>query len=258
MGAARIAHLIATSNADDAAFRSLVDLASVIDGRSDAVVIGGHMVGLICATFPAPGLAERRTQDADGGVEVELASTGDLHEGLIALGYRAENSNRYVRDGEGSPPTIDLLVPTVEDRFHDETYGGRTFDAMPGLGVAMSSTQLIRAELTFQDLSEQAVTVRIPTIEGAVLLKAIAWGSRRERKDAIDLSNLFAVLQHHGPELLGGPWRLNEPTLAGMRLTATRNLYLLADMWDANPPDRIPVDTRALVSRIRTWVTDPR
>lgn len=254
----RTAYLIATSNADDAAFVSLLDLAAVIEGRKDSVVIGGHMVGLMCAAFPTPGLVERRTQDADGGVEVELASTGDLHTRLIGLGYTAENSNRYVRGEEEDRPTIDLLVPTVGDRFHEEAIGDRRFDAMPGLRVAMANTLLIDAVLTFQDHTERRTIVRVPTIEGAVLLKAIAWGSRRKRKDAIDLSNLFAVLQCHGLEALGGPWRLNEPVPTGNRLTAARHLHGLADIWDANPPAKLPADPRALVSRIRSWVTDPR
>ncbi len=64
-GGSRTAHLIATSATDDAAFEALIDLSGVIAGHDETAIIGGHMVTVLSAAFPAPGLVERRTQDAD-------------------------------------------------------------------------------------------------------------------------------------------------------------------------------------------------
>ncbi|MEV7692287.1 hypothetical protein AB0N73_03040 [Microbacterium sp. NPDC089189] len=97
----------------------------------------------------------------------------------------------------------------------------------------------------------------IPGIEAAVVLKAIAWRDRRLRteKDGVDLSNLFAVLAQHGADDLGG-WRLTETELTASRRDAALHLHQLADTWEVRPP-KARVDARALVSRIRSFVTRP-
>lgn len=79
--------------------------------------------------------------------------------------------------------------------------------------------------------------------------------SVRADKDAVDLSNLFAVLDAHGADALGG-WRLKEAELKASRRDAALHLHRLADAWEAKPP-KARVDARALVSRIRTHVTRP-
>ncbi|MFT4280077.1 hypothetical protein [Microbacterium sp.] len=257
-GASRTAYLIATSATDDAAFEALIDLSGVIAGHEETAIIGGHMVTVLSAAFPAPGLVERRTQDADAGISVELASTGELHDELIALGYTAVNGNRYVK-GEAEPQSIiDLLIPTVNARFREQRAGARRFDAMPGLSLALNTRLLMTVALTFQDGTERIAEVLVPGIEGAIILKALAWGDRPgAQKDALDLSNLFAILEHHDVAALGEQWRLDEAVVSGHRLTAATMLHRLADSWDSRPPT-VSVDTRALVSRIRRRVTDPR
>ncbi len=129
---------------------------------------------------------------------------------------------------------------------------------MPGLSLALNDRLLVTVALTFQDGTERTADVLVPGIEGAIILKALAWGDRPgAQKDALDLSNLFAILEHHDVAVLGEQWRLDEAVLSGHRLTAATALHRLADSWDSRPPT-LPVDPRALVSRIRRRVTAPR
>lgn len=62
----------------------------------------------------------------------------------------------------------------------------------------------------------------------AIILKSFAWADRHRQiqQDAIDLSNVFAVLRHHGPETIGGLWRLNETERQGRRRDAAANLHM--------------------------------
>jgi hypothetical protein len=92
------AFLVAVSAADDAAFLALRDLSETLGDEEDTGIIGGHMVSLLTAGFPSPGLVARRTNDADGGIPKALARSGEIHERLLARGYRPTNSNRYVRE----------------------------------------------------------------------------------------------------------------------------------------------------------------
>lgn len=251
------AHVVSTSATDDAAYESLTDLSTLLAGHEETMVIGGHMVSLICAAFPSPGLIERRTGDADAGIPVELADTGALHDGLLELGYIPNGGNRYIKGDVEPQPTIDLLIPSQTDRFGDEKAGGRAFNAMPGLALAMNPRLELDVHITYRNGVESSVVVMVPGIEAAVVLKAFAWRDRHHQteKDGIDLSNLFAVLAHHGAEALGG-WRLNEPDLRANRRHAAAILHRLADLWEVKPP-RAAVDARALISRIRTQVTHP-
>jgi len=251
----KTAHTIATGPEDDAAYRALHDLASIMDGHPEARVIGGHMVGLLAAAFPSAGLIERRTGDADAGISLELADDGTMHEALTDAGYTAVNSNRYAK---GEPPeeqVIDLLIPTLTGKFGDASRGGRRFDAMPGLHLALGEPIMVDAHLTLQDESELVCAVPVPTVEAAVVLKAYAWSDRwaQTPKDTIDLSNLFHVLDAHGADAVGG-WRLHEDGVTGARRDASQILLSLALKLRAKRAAAPAVDARKLEVLIRRWV----
>lgn len=112
------ANLISTTREDDASYIALGDLAAVLSRHSGTKIIGGHMVSLIAAAFPSPGLIERRTGDADAGIPVQLADAGEVHVDLLNAGYEAESGNRYVKTRYDHPkPTIDLLIPAFSGRL---------------------------------------------------------------------------------------------------------------------------------------------
>ena len=207
----RTAYLVATSPEDDAAYIALNDIAGVLAKHPGSQIIGGHMVSVITAAYPAPGLIDRRTGDADAGIPVELANTGIIHDELITAGYEAESGNRYVKPGPDPKPTIDLLIPSLTGQFRPDIRGERGFDSMPGLGLALIRGLNITVNATLRDGTELVIPTPVPTVEAAVILKAYAWSNRGSQtpKDVIDLSNLLHVLDEHGPELLGG-WRLGE------------------------------------------------
>lgn len=249
------AYLISTTREDDASYMALGDLAAVLSRHPGTKIIGGHMVSLLAAAFPSPGLIERRTGDADAGIPVQLADAGQIHVDLLNAGYEAESGNRYVKTGYDHPkPTIDLLIPAFSGRFGDEVRGDRGFDTMPGLVLALARGLNITAHVTYRDGATGMIETQVPTVESAVVLKAYAYTNRLAVKDLVDLSNLLHILDEHGADKLGG-WRLNEPDLRGARSDAAKNLHLLAARLDSGRHDQVRgLDPRKIAVLIRRHV----
>jgi len=119
----RRAELDATSRADDLALRALAEIVE-ITGDENVRIVGGQMVSLLLAAFPVAGIAARRTRDADAAITTELASSGVLHDRLVARGWAASAGNHYVRpvpelriSGRVAPElSVDLLVPSLRDQ----------------------------------------------------------------------------------------------------------------------------------------------
>lgn len=251
----RTAHLVAAGAEDDAAIESLSDIARLLARFDEVVVIGGHMVSILAAAYPSPGFVERRTADSDAGVPVELATTGELHDALSAAGYVAQSGNRYVKSAKAEPPpTIDLLVPSLNGRFHTDELGGRGFDAAPGLTIALAAATPMRVVANRLAGEEVTFEVKVPTVEAAVVLKAHSWASRHAQKDVIDLNNLLSIVDHHSTASIGA-WRLGEHDLIGSRRDAARHLHRLAGLAEANRLPRSRVDPRQLVVLIRRHVS---
>lgn len=247
------AYIVASGAEDVAAIHALQDLSRLLSDEKEWCIVGGHMASLLSARFPSPGHVNRRTGDADAGIPVELARSGAVHERLIRAGYVDQSGNRYAVPGPPPQPTIDLLVPAWEHRFLPEEIGGRAFDAMPGLPIALASTTELEVVATMPDRTERRFRTRVPSVEAAIVLKANAWGLRMQNRDGVDLHNLFCIVRANHDI---GPWRLGEETLAGARRDAAVHLHALADTWEATRP-RLPFDPRLLVSSIRRSVTRP-
>ncbi len=248
------AHLVSVSAADDAAFVALRDLSAVLQNEEETGIVGGHMVSLLTAALPSPGFVPRRTNDADGGIPKALASSGAVHDRLLALGYEPLGGNRYVRTG-GGEQALDILVPNLEVRLGTETLGGRRFDSMPGLGMALAARLPIDVFATLSSGEELQFSTHVPSVEGAVILKAYAWAGRHAPKDAVDLHNLFRIVESHDAAAIGG-WRLDGSPPVGARAHTSRTLHNLARSWEARPP-KVPFDYRQLVRSIRTRVAPP-
>lgn len=246
-------HIVSAAPEDDAAAIALEDISHALAGEDDWCIVGGHMTSLLMSRFPSAGFVERRTGDADAGIPVQVARDGTVHDRLVAAGYDAQSGNRYVKPGPPPQPTIDLLVPAYDHVFRPESHGGRTFDAMPGLPLALASSVPFGVVSMNQDGSERKFETRVPSVEGAVVLKATAWGLRMQRRDGVDLHNLFSIVRAAHAI---GTWKLGEPELRGARLDAARHLHALADMWEVRPPE-VRFDPRLLVASIRQAVTHP-
>lgn len=251
------AYMVSVSAADDAAFLALGDLSEVLGDEEGTGIIGGQMVSLLTASFPSPGIVARRTNDADGGIPKALASSGEVHGRLIARGYIPSGGNRYVREAnDGTEQTLDLLVPNLDTRLGTETLGDRQFDSMPGLGVALATRVRIDVVATLSTGVELRFTTHVPSVEGAVILKAYAWAGRRALKDAVDLHSLFRIVESHAVDVIGG-WRLHEGPLVGARRDASRILHELARNWEARRPPKVTFEYRQLIASIRTRVAPP-
>lgn len=209
-----------TSNADDLAFGALVDAVEATEDLHEARIVGGHMVGLLLIAFPVPGLDVRRTIDADAGIGTELAAGGSVVARLREAGYVPTAGNRFEGDGR----TIDLLVESLDGRFRPRSFGGRQYDATPGLDLALlTSPIVIHTTIVFTDGSSARTTVRVPTVEMATIVKAYAAGSRRAAKDLVDLWHLLEIRHRHPAERIGG-WSLDASEPTGRRLDAARVL----------------------------------
>lgn len=227
--------IISRSRASDRGYKAVADLAAAAGPDLEGYrIIGGHMVQLLIHLYPADGTVERATADADAGIDRVVAAGQGLHENLLECGYTAEKGNHYVRsDGEGSL-YVDLLVPhgTVGE---PDIIGGRGFDAVPGLGLALSAQPLlVEARVRLTDGSDLEFSVPVPDAEPALVLKALAWSARRgtskQSSDLIDISSLMEIVHVHKATLTS--WGYGEERLAGrgQRLDAARVLHELAGL----------------------------
>ena len=55
----------------------------------------------------------------------------------------------------------------------------------------------------------------VPTVELALVIKALAYGSRLQARDVEDIYRLLEIVDNHPPDEIGG-WRLNETPLTGL------------------------------------------
>lgn len=226
--------LHSSSQAADLGYRALADLATATVGISDYRVVGGHMVALLLHAYPTPTATLRATADADAGIDMEVAATQHLHRRLVAIGYTSqpEHGNRYIRSTDHGHATIDVLLPWGIPGT-PTMVAGRAFDQIPGLSLALSSAPLlmhVQTRLTTNDALKFAVLV--PDIEGAVVLKTLAWKARTLDKDLADLNTLFEIVEAHPPIA----WRLNDARSAsiGTRKDTVQALRLLLTLLDTH------------------------
>lgn len=242
------------SLADDAAFESLADAVQATADLPDVRIVGGHMAGLLLAAFPVGDLAARRTNDADAGVSTEVAGTQIVHERLVAADYEPEGGNRLVKGDRA----IDLLVPSLDGRFHPTIIEGRAYDATPGLALALSGDPIvIDLSVVYLDGREDRFDVRVPPLEAAVVLKAGASVTRSAAKDITDLFHLLSIRNVHGDTETGG-WRLSEDGPIGSRRDAARILHGLADGARRNRLfSEAEVPPSAFTALVREYVAAP-
>lgn len=244
---------VATSRADDAAFLALRDAAAAT-AHVEARIVGGQMVALLAGAFPSRELIMRRTADADAGFGPTVAASGSVHTSLLGAGYEAIRGNHY----EQGDRAIDLLVPSATARFAPVLHGGRAFDAVPGLHLALANEPIhLDVRATLSDRSEVAISARVPTVEAALVLKALAIESRLAPKDVVDAFNLLTIRHGAEPDEIGG-WRLRSDGLTGSRADAAAALHRLADRARSSrvvAESEVPRTT--LVALIREFVTRP-
>lgn len=247
------------STAADNGYRALADLAAAAEG-TDYRVVGGHMVQLLLYVYPTAQAAVRGTSDADGGIPEPVAAGMKLHEVLLSKDYTPTSGAHYVRGEDGDAVEIDLLVPLQTAGSRQQELGGRTFDAIPGLGLALASNPLmldVTAQLSEGDVLQ--FTVPIPNLEAAVIMKALATTTRSAPKDVYDLCTLFEIRHEHRETL--GAWRLSdqEAVSKGTRKAAARVLHGMVMQGQRNQLSTFesPTNPARFAQLIRTHVAQP-
>jgi hypothetical protein len=257
----RHAELVATSRADDLSLRALADVAH-ITAEDNARVVGGQMTALLLTAFPVAGVDPRRTRDADAAVTTELAGAGLLHDRLIELGYSATSGNSYSKavpelaapDTLAPEQSVDLLVPSLDGRFHSSEHGGRAFDAAPGLALALAAPPIvIDVGATLLDGTLIEFTARVPTVEVALIIKALTYASRQQDRDVEDIYRLLEIADSYADDEIGA-WRLSDADLIGSRRDSAAALHaLVRDRLRLKrvevPAARLAILTAALVTR---------
>jgi hypothetical protein len=231
----RRVELAATAYADELVLRSLAEITA-ITADQDVRIIGGQMASLLLTAFPVSGIDVRRTRDTDAAITTELAGSGVIHQRLLDHGYSATSGNSYARPvpdlavvgGPVPELAVDLLVPSLDGRFRSQEHGGRAFDSAPGLAPALAAEPITidtRARLLDGDVLE--FIVRVPTVELALVIKALSYGSRLQVRDVEDIYRLLEIVNAYPPDEIGG-WRLRETPLRASRRDAAVHLHELA------------------------------
>jgi hypothetical protein len=247
----RPVRVIAASKVDAESYLALKDICDLTRDQNVRVV-GGQMIEILRTAFPTPGLFARSTRDADAAIESELASTGNLHETLTAAGYTATHGNSYLKERQ----KIDLIVGNLIGKFKSELLGGRAFDSAPGIQAALNAEPLVfDVEVFMPDESSIRFQARTPTVELATCIKTFAYRSRLRDQDLVDLYYLLKIVEHHGPDSLGG-WKLNQPAQA-TRLDAQKILQTISErlfLGSKLPEEIKPSELKALLVK---WVAKP-
>jgi hypothetical protein len=261
----RRTELVASAFADELSLRALAEITE-ITADQNVRIVGGQMASLLLAAFPVAGMSARRTRDADTAITTELAGSGVLHERLLTHGYVATSGNNYIRPvpnlatAGGPIPelAVDLLVPSLDGRFHPQDHGGRAFDAAPGLAPALEMEPIvIEVGARLLDGSRLQFAVRVPTVEYAVVIKALSYGYRSQARDVEDIHRLLEIADAYRPDEIGG-WHMRDPQLRGSRRDAAVHLLELARQTRRARPFTDPdVPAARLATLIAAQVSRP-
>jgi len=155
------------------------------------VLIGALMVMLLeRASGRASG---RATGDVDAVVDVRVLAGGTraAAERLVAAGFEllsAEHPYRFVRGGS----QVDLLAPDHLGGHADlTTIHPATTTQIPGGSRALATARHIDVDVA----GIGSGSLPVPSLAGALVLKAHAWHARRADRDVADLVRLLALVE---------------------------------------------------------------
>jgi len=209
--------LVSPSRATDKAWTAAADVAAVALGLGIRYrLVGGLAVTLLAHYHGVDGrVPARETADADMAVPREVCADTGLIDALTCLGYRPVRSdgevvgNEFVKGPDDPPVTVDVLTVSWSGR-KEVSAGPLVADAFPGMHTALmlaATTVDVRAVLT--DSTELALSVAVPDVRAALVLKAHAYRDRFAGRDAVDVWRLLEAANAAGHT--GADW----PTTSG-------------------------------------------
>ena len=194
--------MASTSNAEDAAWLAVADVAAVAtDLGIDYRLIGGDSVALLVPVHDATTqVPDRATADADMGVSCEVSADPRLVPALIALGYDRQSGSRFLRTQGTRPLVIDVLAPSYLGRLmSNQPHGDFVVDEIPGLLDALRLPPAhVAARAILTDTTQVDVRVPLPDVRAALVMKAHAYAGRLGDNDALDIWRLLQSAANAG------------------------------------------------------------
>jgi len=182
------------TTAQEASWHALLDLAEGFP--TGWTLIGGQLVQLHCAERGVRPI--RPTLDADAALDVrrhpQIFTTFTEH--LEAIGFKADKEttggkqHRWVR----GDAIVDVLIPTGLGRGAET----KSASGMPGLETDGAQFALNRTDLVEITVGDRAGLIPRPTLIGALIIKAAAWGNTLDALRERHISD-FAALAPYLP-----------------------------------------------------------
>ncbi|KQR17574.1 hypothetical protein [Cellulomonas sp. Leaf334] len=165
------------------------------------------------ATDVAPA---RETADADMGVPFDVRGDERLFAALLRAGYVQTEGNRFVRLDGHRELVIDVLAPSYLGRLvtHQE-HGRLVVDEIPGLQTALlEQPTVVEITANLTDGTEVRMTLLLPDVGAALVMKAHSYVGRLARSDAIDIHRLLEAANVAGRTAQDWPTRVEAPAAA--------------------------------------------
>lgn len=178
----------------EASWRGIIAVSKIV--RGGWCLVGGQMVQLLC--WERGSVPTRPTEDGDAFLDIRARPSilQEFTSALVASGYEPagetwEGHQRRWTDGVGQ---VDILLPEGIGKRGQRRgiRGGTTLESRGAQNV------LNRAEPRDVSLAGDGATIFRPTMQGALLAKAYAYGvvqDQLRRRHLEDLAALAALLQ---------------------------------------------------------------
>ncbi|WP_020017023.1 hypothetical protein [Promicromonospora sukumoe] len=203
-----VLQLTSPSAATDGAWLAAADVAAI----SASLGVEYRLIGGIATTLlthvhdVADRVPARETADADMGVSTSVCANPRLPGALAGLGYTREDGSRFAREDPGARRVIDVLVPSYLGKHQpNQELGALVVDAVPGLSLALAlpaTEVMLRAHLSNGSAVE--LSLSLPDVRAALVLKAYAYRERLTTRDAVDVWRLLESAESAG--LQAGDW----------------------------------------------------
>lgn len=208
-----LTHLVlsAGSVAQDLAFVALRDVDELFFRAEEpqAMLIGGQMVTLHAYRWGLGADLYRESRDADTGVTLVGLEDHTLLSRIEGRGYVRTTGNTFekpvvdipvdLREGESRVAQIELLTPAFTSRPRENVKRGAfTVTEVPGLAIAMQAPESVELRLIRLNGESSDIRVVLPDEVGCLILRAHAWRSRLEERDAIDVWRALEIAHRAG------------------------------------------------------------
>jgi hypothetical protein len=217
------------SDAEAALWRTTTEVAGLLRDLP-WVIVGGQMIMLL--EFERGRPSGRATRDLDAVVDVRAVAdvTRRAAQRLREAGFApsAEHPHRFVRGREA----MDLLAPDHLGRRADlTTIAPHVTTGVAGGSRALETRRPVEVEIAGIGRAE----LEVPSLAGAIAMKAAAYEARREGRDLEDLVRLLALVED--VEALRGELKPAERrrlgSISGLQDAARRAWSVAVDPDDA-------------------------